>query len=73
MKPRFMKKIIQNISFAGAALAAGVIIGLIFAPEKGADLVKRIGSTKFHVRNLLKNKRVVPDISEDVEEKSGNL
>jgi len=68
-----MKKIIQNISFAGAALAAGVIIGLIFAPEKGADLVKRIGNSKFHVRNLLKNKRAVEDIREDVEEKSRNL
>jgi len=68
-----MKKINQNISFAGAALAAGVIIGLIFAPEKGADLVKRIGNSKFHVRNLLKNKRAVADIREDVEEKSRNL
>ena len=68
-----MKKIIQNISFAGAALAAGVIVGLIFAPEKGADLVKRIGNSKFHVRNLLKNKRAVADIREDVEEKSRNL
>jgi len=68
-----MKKIIQNISFAGAALAAGVIIGLIFAPEKGADLVKRIGNTKFHVRNLLKNKRTVADIRDDVEEKSRTL
>ena len=68
-----MKKIIQNISFAGAALAAGVIVGLIFAPEKGADLVKRIGNTKFHVRNLLKNKRTVADIRDDVEEKSRNL
>ena len=68
-----MKKIIQNISFAGAALAAGVIVGLIFAPEKGADLVKRIGNSKFHVRNLLKNKRAAADIREDVEEKSRNL
>ena len=68
-----MKKIIQNISFAGAALAAGVIVGLIFAPEKGADLVKRIGNSKFHVRNLLKNKREAADIREDVEEKSQNL
>jgi len=68
-----MKKIIQNISFAGAALEAGVIIGLIFAPEKGADLVKRIGNTKFHVRNLLKNKRTVADIRDDVEEKSRTL
>jgi len=68
-----MKKIIQNFSFAGAALAAGVIIGLIFAPEKGADLVKRIGNSKFHVRNLLKNKRMVADVGGDLEKKSPNL
>ena len=68
-----MKKMIQNISFAGAALAAGVIIGLILAPEKGADFVKRLGHNKFHVRNPLKSKHTVAGTMEDVEEKSENL
>ena len=68
-----MKKVIQNISFAGAALAAGVIIGLILAPEKGADLMKRLGHNKFHVRNPLKSKHPVTNSIEGVNEKSENV
>ena len=68
-----MKKLIKNISFAGAALAAGVIIGFILAPEKGADLVKRLGHNKFHVRNPLKSKHPVTNSMEEVDVKSKNV